>query len=504
MKLDRRSKIPFYHQIYDRFRDAIAAGQLAPGDRLPSARSLASQLGTARGTIDVAYNMLAGEGYIVGQGAAGTVVAPGIVTSGIATSGIAVAAVQATDSREGKYRQPRSVRQRAAKTAPARSDPDTSRQEHDGEPVGRGNQGEPRLFQMGIPAFDAFPRKLWTRLAARRARTLTTAMMGYPDPQGDPGLRDAIAAYLAIARGIRCHAGQIIITGGYQGALGLITRTLLQPGDAVWLEDPGYFLSRLAFQAAKAKIVPVPVDDEGLDVDAGLRRQASARFAVVTPSHQSPLGVSLSLHRRLALLDWAQQRDAWVIEDDYDSEYRYVGRPLPALKSLDQEDRVLYVGTFSKVLLPALRLGYLVVPESLTRQFDETCRLLHPNQNAFGETVIADFMAQGHFARHIRRMRQLYAERRSALAEALTEQLGDRFQLHLAAGGLHLLMRPRKRESDRLLVQRAQAHGLAPTSLSTFRLERDCGSGLLLNFTNIPAENAPKAASLLARALRDE
>ena len=477
MKLDRRSTVPFYRQIYDRFREGISRGQLLPGDRLPSARSLSSQLGTARGTVDTAYSMLAGEGYIISRGAAGTIVAPGIA---------AAANVNAPDAA------PLRGRKTSLTSEPSRrAEPDLAFE-----------QIEPRFFQMGLPALDVFPRKVWTRLAMRRARSLNAATMTYPNPLGDPGLRDAIASYLAIARGIKCNAGQVVITSGYQGALGLICRLLLRPRDAVWLEDPGYFLAHQAFEAAGATIVPVPVDEDGLDVEAGLRRDPTARFAVVTPAHQAPLGVSLSLHRRLALLDWARQNGTWIVEDDYDSEFRYHGRPLPALKSLDQSDRVLYVGTFSKVLFPALRLGYLVIPESLIAPFTHHCRVLQPDSSAFSEGVIADFMLQGHFARHIRRMRQLYASRRAALATALAEQLSDRLHIQMTGGGMHLLGRPKTRESDRDLAQRAAALGLAVLPLSAFRIERDCGPGLLLSFTNIPVEAAPKAVKLLAQAMR--
>ncbi|TXH36642.1 MAG: PLP-dependent aminotransferase family protein [Rhodospirillaceae bacterium] len=464
-ELDRHSRTPVYRQVYDRFRDAIARGQLAPGERLPSARSLASQLGTARGTIDVAYNMLAGEGYIIGQGAAGTIVAPGI----------------AQHLPNVKKRQ---------KTAPRASDD---------RPSLRLEKARP--FQMGMPALDAFPRKLWSRLAMRRARSLTPAMMVYPDPLGDRALRDQIASYLAIARGIQCSAQQVVITSGFQGALGLLKELLLHRGDSVWLEDPGYFMTRRAFEITGADIVPVPVDDEGLCVDAGIALNAHARIAVVTPSHQAPLGVSLSLPRRLALLDWARQNDAWIIEDDYDGEFRYTSRPLPALKSLDQADRVIYAGTFSKVLFPALRLGYLVLPENLLDRCAEISLLLQSGRSLLNEQIIADFMAEGHFARHIRRMRQLYADRRTALADALTDRMGNRFRVDLAAGGLHLLARPKRRESDRALVRKATACGLAPAALSTYCIKRDCGSALLLGFTNIPAETAPRTVRLLEQAL---
>jgi GntR family transcriptional regulator/MocR family aminotransferase len=355
-------------------------------------------------------------------------------------------------------------------------------------------------FQMGLPALDAFPRKLWTRLAARHARRLTMAEMSYPDPAGAPALREAITRYLAVARGIACTPDQVFVTAGYHGALGLVTRAVLEAGDAVWFEDPGFFLARRSLEAAGARIVPVPVDGDGIDVAAGIKRARRARFAVVTPSHQMPLGVALALSRRLALLDWARTAGAWIIEDDYDSEFRYTGRPLPALKSLDRRGSVLYVGTFSKVLFPGLRLGYLVVPSDLVSRFARISRALQPDRALSIEAVVADFIHEGHFARHIRRMRALYARRRLALSEALTDVFGDRFKIELQAGGMHLIARL-EAERDEPLVTKAMMQGLAPEALSRMAIERDCGQGLMLSFTNIPAEQAPAMARRLKEAI---
>lgn len=459
--LDPKAAAPFFRQIYDRVRGAVARGLLQPGDRLPSARALATNLGVARGTVDAAYAMLVGEGYALAQGAAGTVISPGV-----------------------KPPPP------AAKPSPRMPRAGADAFMSPGWP-----------FQMGLPALDAFPRKLWTRLATRRARQLAAGTMSYPDALGHPPLREAVARYLAVARGIACTAEQIVITAGFQGALGLITRALLPPGEAAWLEDPGYFLVRHAMDAAGARIVAVPVDADGLDVAAGLRRERHARLAIVSPAHQSPTGVALSLPRRLALLDWARTTNAWIVEDDYDSEFRYLGRPLPALKSLDRDDRVLYVGTFSKVLMPALRLGYLVLPDDLVRPFAAAMRALHPAPSALEQAVVADFMTEGHFARHIRRMRSLYAERRAALAEALSDRFEGRFSIALKAGGMHLIARLDDRESDRYLVSLAETHQLAPGPLSAMAIERDAGQGLLLSFTNIPADQAPAMADRLAKAI---
>ncbi|MBN9563188.1 MAG: PLP-dependent aminotransferase family protein [Alphaproteobacteria bacterium] len=459
--LDQTGGAPLYRQIYERVREAIGAGTLRPGEKLPSARSLASQLGIARGTADAAYALLAGEGYIVSRGPAGTQVSPQL-TAPLAASRRATAPPPHASAIGSSLALP---------------------------------------FRMGLPALDLFPRKLWSRLAMREARIFSAGRMADADPAGYLPLREAIAAYLAISRGIASAPSQIFITGGYQGALDLVARVLLRPGNAAWVEDPGYVLAREALAAAGARVVPVRVDDDGMRVEEGIARAPDARFVAVTPSHQSPLGVALSLPRRLALLAWAKAAGAWVIEDDYDSEFRYTGHPLPALKSLDLDERVLYAGSFSKVLFPALRLGYLLVPEAQVPAFSAVCRLSQWGRGVHDQAVVAAFMAEGHFPRHLKRMRGLYGARRAALASALTSVFGDRLAIELQAGGMHLLARVAGAASDVELVRQANAAGLAPTPLSDTCVAHDCGQGLLLSFTNIAETDAPGVAQVLERAI---
>jgi GntR family transcriptional regulator/MocR family aminotransferase len=459
--LDRTDRSPLALQIANRLRVAIAAGTLAPGARLPSARGLASQLDVARGTVDAAYAMLAGEGAIEPRGAAGTIVSPQL-------GGRVVTADQ--------HPMPFAA-------------------------AGSASDRSPLPFRMGLPALDAFPRKLWSRLSVHAARSLSVAELTYPDPAGYRPLRDAVAAYLGVARGIPCAAEQVLITSGYQGALTLARQVLLRSGDAVWCEDPGYALTRQALEVAGTSVVPVPVDREGLRVAAGITAAPRARLAIVTATHQSPLGVALSLPRRLALLDWAAQTGSWILEDDYDSEFRYTGHKLPALKSLDSNGRVIYAGTFSKVLYPGLRLGYLVVPDELAKAFLRASRLLQAGQPVLEQRVVAAFMAEGHFTRHLRRMRALYATRRQALAAALTETFGARVSIELQAGGMHLLARFTDADDDTVLARRAAAAGLAPTALSSLAIAHDCGQGLLLSFTNVPEAEAPAVVRRLAEAI---
>ncbi|HEY0422627.1 MAG TPA: PLP-dependent aminotransferase family protein [Rhodopila sp.] len=454
--LDTQQKDPLFLQIAVRVRTAIAAGQLLPGAKLPSSRALAAQLAIARGTVDAAYALLAGEGAIETRRSAGTIV------SGPVGRRIEVA-------EQSPLLFPGSPPTEAAGARP---------------------------FQMGLPSLDAFPRKRWSNLTVQAARSLQPADLAEADPSGTPALRSEVAAYLGIARGVRCSPEQVLITGGYQGALALIRNVLLRPGDPVWMEDPGYHMTRLALETAGARVVPLRVDGEGLRVAAGIKAAPKARLAVVTPTHQCPTGVSLSLPRRMELLAWASEAESWIVEDDYDSEFRYVGRPLPSLKSLDRGQRVLYAGSFSKVLFPALRLGYLVVPPELAKAFQRASRSLTSGQPVLEQKVVAAFMRNGHFARHIRRMRLLYAERRRCLTAALKATFEDRVTVELAPGGMHLLARFPNAADDTVLAKRSVQIGLAPTALSSLAMAHDAGQGLLLGFTNIvPAE----ASSLVAR-----
>ena len=456
---DRRVGLPLQQQIYQRLRDAIAAGRLRAGERLLSARDLAASLGVARGTVDAALGRLAGEGYVETRGPAGS-----FVSSHVA----AMAPPPA----------PRADRALAV--------PDPS--------------GRIGAFQPGLPALDAFPRVLWSRLVARAGRQLAPAMLAYPDPAGLASLRAAIAAYLALSRGIACGAAQVFVTAGYQGALALIARARLRPGVAVWVEDPGYLRARQGLAAAGAVLVPVPVDAEGLDVAAGRARAPHAGFALVTPTHQSPLGMALSLRRRLALLAWAEAAGAWIIEDDYDSEFRYTGPPLPALKSLDRAGRVLYAGSFSKTLFPALRLGYLVVPEAEVAAFAAAAGSLHQGCPPLEQAIVAAFITEGHFARHLRRMRLLYAVRRAALTASLGEAFGDAARIDRQAGGMHLLLRLPGRD-DTELAGLAAASGLAPQPLSALAIEAGGEGGLILGFATVAAEDVKLVARRLAAAL---
>ncbi|WP_434518470.1 PLP-dependent aminotransferase family protein [Pseudomonas sp. NFX1] len=443
--LDRSQSEPIYRQLYLRFRESIADGRLRPGDRVPAVRALAAELNLARGTVEAAYQLLIGEGYLIARGAAGTVVTPHLPPVPTPTPRAPVASTQYQPTHSGEL---------------------------------------PLALQMGLPALDAFPRKLWTRLAGRQLRQAGLEGLVYPDPRGHAPLRAAIATYLGISRGITCHPEQVFVCAGYRACLDLISHTLMRLGDTCWLEEPGYFMARNALLEAGAQLVPIPVDEDGLDVAQGIARAPDARFAVVTPTHQSPLGMSLSLPRRLALLGWANRRGSWVIEDDYDSEYRYQGKPLPALKSLDQQGRVLYTGTFSKVLFPGLRLAYLVVPAEQSAAFARQADRLHNHCPHVLQATVCAFLQEGHFARHLKKMRSLYALRRRWLVEALGQQFGGRVEINPRAGGMHLVVGIRE-GNDIEIARRARAVGVAVEPLSEWYLGGARRRGVVVGFTNI-------------------
>ena len=446
--LDPTAAAPFYRQIYDRVRDAIASGMLKPGDRIPSARALTKELGLARGTIETAYSLLAAEGYIEARGQAGTIVSPDLKPRTPIASPLLLPEIPDIDA----------VSFRPDSILP---------------------------FQMGLPALDAFPRKIWARLGARSVRAMQPSDMIHPSVYGLPLLRAEIARYLQVSRGISCGPSQVFVTSGYRQTVELIGYALLKPGDRVWLEDPGYPPTREIFNHMHIEGVSVPVDGEGMVVSDAVKLAPRAHAAVVTPAHQSPLCMSLSLPRRLALLDWAARNKAWIIEDDYDGEYRYVSRPLPALKSLDREGRVLYAGTFSKVLFPGMRLAYLVVPELQVERFEQVAESLSAGCPGITQTIVTAFMAEGHFARHIQRMRKLYAERREATAAGLESVLGKHARIDSQPGGMHLILRLRGNRSDRRLVASMREQNLYAEALTNWTTRDDGASALLLNFTNI-------------------
>ncbi|HKW95424.1 MAG TPA: PLP-dependent aminotransferase family protein, partial [Methylomirabilota bacterium] len=416
VRLDARDRSGLQRQIRASIQRAILDGVVTPGTRLPSSRALADDLGVSRTTTLLAVQQLQAEGYLTGRRGAGTFVAEELPDDLLRQRII----------RAGRrLRHPTLSRRGVALVA---------------APQGAHRlDGPPRAFRIGTPAVDLFPVALWWRLASARLRSITPTQLDYGEPAGLRALREAIADHVQTARGTRCGPEQIVIVAGAQQGLELISRILLDPGDRVWMEEPGYPGARSALVGAGARIVPVRVDAEGLDVEMGARRAGDARLAYVTPSHQYPLGVPMSLPRRLALLQWASRARAWIVEDDYDSEFRYGARPIPCLHGLDVDGRVIYVGSFSKTLFPALRLGFLIVPADLVDGLVAARAVADQHPPVLDQAILADFIVRGHFARHLRRMRMAYRERLQALTAASERFCGGALRVRPTRTGLHAI-----------------------------------------------------------------
>jgi GntR family transcriptional regulator/MocR family aminotransferase len=438
LELDRSAKTPLSEQIRKGIRAAIESGVLAPGARLPSWQDLAAQLGVARGTVRSAYERLSSAQLIVASRAAGTHVAD--------RPSIAV---------------------RQEEEAP---DPGSFMEMYQELTAG------PSIFQMGVPAHATFPAKLLARIRTRAVRAEMSAPPMYPDPRGELELRREIAAYLVLARRIECTPSQIIITGGFSSGLGLTLRVLSLEQNKVWTEDPGFPFTRHGLELAGLSIAPIPVDADGIDVDYGLKHAPDAALVVVTPGQQAPLGSTLSLARRSRLLDWAAQEKAWVIEDDYLSELQLKGRATPALASLDRAGRVIHIGSFSKTLTPALRLGFVVAPAPLAPRFAEVAACLAPPPGPSVQLATAEFMRDGHYMRHLRRTKRVYA----AQADALLKCLRPRAK-NVTIAGLAAVLRLPDGAPDLAIARKTHAFGLAPTPLSLwYASTASVRSGLLL------------------------
>jgi GntR family transcriptional regulator / MocR family aminotransferase len=355
-------------------------------------------------------------------------------------------------------------------------------------------------FGVGQIAVDQFPLRLWSNLISRRSRIMDTSSFHYSDPMGSEALRETIANYLRTGRSLRCEAEQVMIVSGSQQALDISARVLLEPGSFVWVENPGYYLARNAFAMTGCHLVPVPVDHEGLDVAAGIERCRRARVAFVTPSHQFPLGVTMSASRRLQLLDWARNSGSWIVEDDYDSEYRYESPPIGSLQGLDAHARVIYIGTFSKVLFPSLRLGYLVIPSDLVDRFRAIRRSMDIGPPTFHQEVLSDFIREGHFARHIRRMRVLYGERRTALVNSIGDELGSMVEIFGSEAGMHLAVTLPNGNRDLEIAERGACQNLWLWPLSPSYLN-EARPGFILGFGSARVAEIPLAVRKLRKLL---
>ena len=478
--------------LYAEIRDAILSGRLVPGSRLPATRDLARRLNISRGTVLAVYAQLGAEGYIRGATGHGSFVAPELPdlrpVPPVTGKGMAVTASGHADN--GRSEAPAvtlSERGKQLALTPFRVE---------------GRNRPARAFRPNQPDVTAFPLDLWTRIAAGRSRRLRQNMLTDCEAGGFKPLREAIAGYLRSSRGITCRAEQVVLVGSVQQVFDICARLVLDPGDEVWIEDPGYPGARLIFAAAGAKTVDIPVDAGGMDVAAACHLAPRARLAYVTAGRQAPLGYVLALDRRLDLLGWARQQGAVVIEDDYDSEYRFEGAPLAALKSLDDSGQVIYCGTFSKLLFPALRMAYAVLPDQLITPFTAALSLAYRHAPLIAQTTLHEFIAEGHFGRHVRRMRLLYAERAKALRQAADAHLAGLLEIPEITMGLDTPAFLPSGSNDKHVARLAAQAGIECRPLSVYGGTNTAPPGLLLGFAAVRPEEIASGARTLAQVLK--
>jgi GntR family transcriptional regulator / MocR family aminotransferase len=476
----REPRTPAYQWLQGALRAEILDGRLRPGARLPATRDLAAQYGLSRGTVVSAFEQLKSEGYLEGS-----------VGSGTYVNKILPDDLLLVPRRGSVPRQPQPPRARGLSEFARRAQ------------LFPGSPPRPaRAFRANQPALDLFPTTLWAQLGARRVRRAPASLLLGCDPMGWLPLREAVADYLRASRGVTCATEQVAIVSGIQEALDLVARLLLDPGDRVCMEDPGYPGAARVFEACGAKIAALAVDDEGMRIPGA--RARGARLAYVTPAHQFPLGMSMSLPRRLALLEWARASGALIFEDDYDSEYRYAGHPVPALQGLDRHGVVLFAGSFSKVLFPSLRLGYLVLPPDLVERVSAIRSLINRHAPLLEQATLADFITEGHFGRHLRRMREIYAERRSVLLEGVHERLSGLLEITGVEAGLQTAGWLRGDIDETRASAAAAARGVEVTPLGEYCRGRVVPDGLQLGFAAVDSHELRRGVRELAIALEAE
>lgn len=459
--------------LYEGLRAAILDGRLRPGTKLPSSRQLAAQYQVSRGTVTMAFEQLLTEGYTQAQTGSGTFVA-----------------VQAERPKPkgSRVEMDQQLSRRAAEDL------------HDVEILPAPKAGA-RAFRGFEPAIDLFPSELWARVASRVLRKAPRSLYGQGDAAGYTPLRRVISEYVGAARGVRCLPEQVLVTSGTQQALDLLGRLLIEPGDVVWVEDPGYPPVRQALRNHGGRVIAMPVDAQGLVVEAAIAKAPRAKLAYVTPANQFPLGVTMSAERRIELLRWARASRAWIIEDDYDAEYRYFGRPVASLESLDDHGSVIYVGTFTKMLFNALRLGFMVLPDRLVEPFARARSIIDRHPPTLDQAILAEFISEGHFGRHVRKMRQAYADRMEVLVEAADKQLKGLMQVDRCEAGMRTIGWLKSGRQDQRVAERAKQRGLEVIALSSFAVEASQSPALILGFGGVPPRELRRGVQVLSEVL---
>ena len=477
--VDRSDVRPLHKQIYDAYRTAILKGNLGPGDRIPSSRELALELGVSRLPVLNAYAQLLAEDVLESRRGAGTFVSKALFA--------------------------RDPRHASRKTEQGRATPGS-------RTISRRAAAQPALarrpwsygqgaFAVGQVALEAFPFHLWSRLVLRHSREAQPKSLHFSDPMGSLDFRKSLAAYLRTVRAVNCEPEQLMIVSGSQQALEVTVRVLFDPGSRIWIEEPSYWLARRVLLGAGCRIVPVPVDQEGLSVSAGIKAFRRARGAIVSPSHQFPLGAIMTVARRRQLLEWAERVGSWIIEDDYDSEYRYRAMPVPSLQGMDSHAGVIYIGTFSKTLFPALRVGYIVCPKDLIDHFAAVRHAMDLFPPQLYQDVLTEFIEAGHYARHVRRTKLLYQERRDALVESINREFDGSAEVMGTEAGLHLTLKAPLEVSDQEIALRAARHRLWLYPLSACYHGSPQTQGFILGFGNAPKKDIPGAVQTLKRLL---
>lgn len=484
VRIDRTLSEPIHQQLYRQIRDELTAGNFSHNSaRLPSTRALAKDLGVSRLTVTQAFAKLHDEGYIKARVGSGTFVAPTLPESFISANRAG------TDARSEL---PARLSERV------RAIPD----QRAGKQFDDGIAGKPGVsFVPALAALDEFPIDIWERLRAQVLAQKGAHLLQYASSRGDPDLRKAIATYLCDYRGARCHPDQIIVTAGTQQAMMISAMALVDRGEIAWIEDPGFYQARRAFGLAGATIVPRPVDHEGIVISPASKK-ASPKIIYVTPSHQFPLGMTMSLSRRKALIEFAHERDAYIFEDDHNSEFRYTGPPLPCLQGMDDRGRVIYSGTLSKILYPSLRLGYILAPEKLVEPIIKIRAVTDQHSPAIDQATLARFLSEGYFLSHIKRMRKLYSDRREYFIEQFNELLGEYFKLEIPDAGLHFVAWVRKKKALAAIMSACEEVGIRPTPLSSCFIAAELEPALTFGFAAWTRKQIREGLKQFAAALQ--